>query len=296
MQSITPRFMPRVSAFSIAQNDIEKFFDQYQGKLLSNADLEEIFNVNRDFWRLPQSWHYYKFIRALEGKTDHLRTVTLEFPRRKIERYFWKEVDRLQVALSVSPKAYISHYTAIAYHNLTDQVPKNIYVTTEQSPKSSDWSLTQKGIDAAFAKEQRKTENYSPIPSGTLYWLKGKHTKRAGVIKTEDGIPITNIERTLIDATVRPLYSGGIYEVLEAFTRAADVVSVNKLAATLRKIGFIYPYHQAIGFYLERSGAYRPAQLDLLRKFDKEYDFYLTYNMKDKEYSKDWRLYYPKGF
>ena len=50
-------------------------------------------------------------------------------------------------------------------------------------------------------------------------------------MKTEDGLAITNIERTLIDATVRPLYSGGVYEVFEAYRRAAEHISVNKLAA-----------------------------------------------------------------
>lgn len=288
--------MPRVSAFSIAQDDIEKFFEQHRGKLLTDTDFENIFDVNREFWRLPQSWHYYKFIRALEEKTEHLGTATLEFPNRTISRYFWKDLKVLQLALAVSPKAYLSHYTAIAYHNLTDQIPKTIYVTTEQSSKSNQGQLTQKGIDGAFAKPQRVSENIATIPNGFLYWLNGKHTKRAGVIKTEDGLSITNIERTLIDATVRPLYSGGVYEVLEAFKRAAGTVSVNKLAGTLRKMNFIYPYHQAIGFYLEHSGAYRSSQIDLFKRFERNYDFYLTYNMQDKEYSKEWRLFYPKGF
>lgn len=287
--------MPRTSAFSIAQGDIEKFFDQHRGQPLTEAEIEEIFNVNRDFWRLPPSWHYFKFIRALEERTEHFSTAILMFPHRTIKRYFWKEISPLRLALSVSPKAYLTHYTAMAYHNLTDQIPKNVYVTSEQTAKETRGVLTQEGIDRAFAKKQRVSENIAEIPDGYIYWLSGKNTKRAGVIKTNDGLSITNIERTLIDAAVRPLYSGGVYEVLEAYRRAADQISINKLGATLRKMNFIYPYHQAIGFYIERSGAYRPAQIDVFRQFDQEFDFYLTYNMQDKEYSKEWRLYYPKG-
>jgi hypothetical protein len=67
------------------------------------------------------------------------------------------------------------------------------------------------------------------------------------------------------------------------------------LAATLQKLSYTYPYHQAIGFYLERAG-YNPAQLDLLRRFPMEFDFYLTHQTKEKEYVKEWRLYVPKGF
>jgi predicted transcriptional regulator of viral defense system len=108
-------------------------------------------------------------------------------------------------------------------------------------------------------------------------------------------ISITSLERTLIDIAVRPDYSGGPGEVLKAFENAKEKVSINKLNAILKKINFIYPYHQVIGFYLERAG-YRASQIDLLRKKEIEYDFYLTYNMGETEYSPIWKLYYPKGF
>ncbi len=288
--------MPRVSAFSIAQKDIEKFLDQHRDRPLKDEDISEIFNVNREFWRLPPSWHYYKFIDALSEKTEHFREATLEFPRRTVKRYFWKEISPLRLALSVSPRAYLTHYTAMSYHGLTDQIPKTVYVTTEQTKKEKKGILTQEGIDRAFAKKQRVSKNIANMPNGAVYWLNGKDTNRIGVIKTDDGLPITNIARTLIDAAVRPIYSGGVYEVLEAYKRAAaDLFSVNRMAAMLRKMDFIYPYHQVIGFYLERSGAYRPNQIEVFKRFDQTHDFYLTYNMQDKEYSKEWRLYFPKG-
>ena len=61
----------------------------------------------------------------------------------------------------------------------------------------------------------------------------------------------TNLERTLIDAAVRPVYAGGVFEVRKAYQLAKEKVSVNRLAALLQKLNYIYPYHQAIGFYLE---------------------------------------------
>ena len=125
------------------------------------------------------------------------------------------------------------------------------------------------------------------------------HTGGLGIIRSEgpegEKLRVTNVERTLIDITVRPFYAGGVFEVLKAFKLAKDQVSINKLAATLKKIGYVYPYHQAIGFYLERSGVYKESSIDIFRRMDKNYDFYLTYQIRDKEYSKDWRLFYPKG-
>jgi hypothetical protein len=94
---------------------------------------------------------------------------------------------------------------------------------------------------------------------------------------------------------VRPNYSGGIYEVLHAYEAAKDRVSVNRLMATLKKLDYTYPYHQAIGFYMEQAG-YSESVLKLVEKMEIKYDFYLTYKMKEPEYSERWKLYYPRGF
>mgnify|MGYP000533613284 CR=1 FL=1 len=72
--------------------------------------------------------------------------------------------------------------------------------------------------------------------------------------------------------------------------------SINKLAAYLRTLNFTYPYHQAIGFYLERAGDYSDSQINLIRQFPIEFDFYLTYQMKNPDYNERWRLFIPKGF
>ncbi len=88
---------------------------------------------------------------------------------------------------------------------------------------------------------------------------------------------------------------GHVAEVLEAFRRAQPHVSVNRLCACLSELNYVYPYHQAIGFYLERAGNYRDSQVRLLQKAGMEFDFYLAYQMAKTSYSKTWRLHFPKG-
>jgi hypothetical protein len=219
----------------------------------------------------------------------------LQVGDKTVERYFYKDPGIFELAVSLKAKSYISHYPALLLNDLTNQAPKAIYVTHElrQKPKRPV-TLTQEGIDSAFSKPQRRSGTELIYQDYKITLLEGKFTNRAGVI-TANNIAYTNLERTLIDATVRPNYSGGAFSVLEAYRNAVNKnVSVNKMAVLLNKIDFIYPYHQAVGFYLERAG-YKGNLLDLLRRKPMDFRFYLDYDMVEKEYSSEWKIYYPKG-
>ena len=189
-------------------------------------------------------------------------------------------------------------------HGLTEQSPKTTYLNFEQPlPSNSTGELTQKNIDAAFKRRVRTTSYIAETKQFRVCMLNGKKTGYLGV---EDGERddggrhikkprVTNIERTLIDIAVRPVYAGGVFEVLKAYRLAQEKVSVNRLAAMLQQLKFIYPYHQVIGFYLDRAG-YKASLLDLLRRFPMDFDFYLEHQMKQTEYVKAWRLHVPQGF
>ena len=85
-----------------------------------------------------------------------------------------------------------------------------------------------------------------------------------------------------------------LFEVLKAYREAQDAVSVNRLCAYLKQIHYTYPYHQAIGFYLERAGNYTASQIELLRQFPVHFDFYLANNMAEPDFDERWRLFIPK--
>jgi len=118
-----------------------------------------------------------------------------------------------------------------------------------------------------------------------------------GIIRRENedqSFEYTDLERTLIDISVRPVYSGGVFEVLEAYKLAKGKLDVSKLASYLKKMQFTYPYEQLIGFYLEKAN-YWEKEIELFLKKQK-FNFYLTYDIRNKEFSDKWKLFYPKGF
>lgn len=284
---------------SIAKPDILAALDAAGRRVLKRRELEQILEHHRSAWQLPASVTSTKFLEYLLANAP-LRKVELKFPHRPETLFVWREASLLKIAASIKPGGYLSHYTALHLHELTDQVPKTIYVNHEQRPQPAPIDPpNQARIDAAFRRPQRQTKNIAIWKGMRICLINGKATGRLGVIQgaTPQGetYDYTNLERTLIDATVRPAYAGGVGEVLRAYRRAQPKVSINKLMATLRKLDYLYPYEQAIGFYLERAGVYRESQIELVCERPFEFDFYVAHGMKETEYSPKWRLHYPKG-
>jgi len=287
------------SRLKIAKPDIQKSFESFPSRVLSRSQIDKILSSNRVFWRVSASTSSQDFIDFMLKETK-LKLIRFKFPSRSILRYVWGNASIYEIVLSLKSESYFTHFTAMYLQELTEQIPKTIYLNFEQLPRYRvNRKLTQKRIDFAFRKPWRVSKNKALYKDYNVCILNGMFTDKLGVIKTRspngETISVTNIERTLIDITVRLTYSGGVFEVLKAYKLAKGKVSINKLAAMLNKLNYIYPYHQAIGFYLEKAGVYRATQINLMRKFETKYDFYLTHQMKDMSYSKKWRLYFPKG-
>lgn len=227
----------------------------------------------------------------------------LSFSHDSFRRYAPPETSLYTVVASFYQRGYLSHYSALFLHQLTTQIPKTVYLNWEQSPKpqrSTRSGLVQANIDQAFQRPQRKTNNYATFEDQTIIILNGKHTHNLGVhdiaLNDEEIISVTGLERTLIDISVRPSYAGGAGQVLEAFEKAKEQgVSINRLVSLLKKLDYVYPYHQVIGFYLERAG-YAENQIAMLERLEQTHDFYLDYALKNPDYNKRWRLFIPKGF
>jgi hypothetical protein len=290
----------------IAGPDIRHFFDELPSKVLRISDISRHLSEQRQFWRLAQSTTLSAFIAYLT-QSGKLSKMVFPFPPpyKKEIRYAWGDVPFHQVLLSLKKDCYFCHYTAMKAHGLTEQIPKTIYLNDEQRLES--WlsgRLSQKSIDAAFRRPVRVSGNVAETKDFRVCIINGKNTGKLGVIemdvnsdkdKSMGSWRLTNIERTLIDITVRPIYAGGVTEVLKAFELAKEKVSVNRLAAMLHKLRYIYPFHQAIGFYLERAG-YKPSLLEIFQSLPQEFDFYLAHDMRTTDYVENWRLFIPQGF
>lgn len=286
--------------------------------LLSSSEMRAVIGDNLERWRftldptseiegLVQSGRLWAPSSAsvnavlnslLQHKT--VRKITLPFPYRAEIRYALGPVSDLELVQSLDSCGYFSHFTALHLNDLTEQIPKTIYFNVEQSASAGGGDLTQEGIDRAFKLKPRVSSNVIEYNHTRIHRLSGANTGQLGVVEIEHAkstspLRTTDIERTLIDTTVRPIYSGGVAVVANAFEMAANRASVEKIADYLRDLNYTYPHHQTIGFYLQRAG-YGESALRLLRRFPMEFDFYLSHGIKSPEYNKEWRLFVPKGF
>ena len=311
--------MNDTSPLLIVAAQVESTFTTLKNRILSRSEIVAIIRTNLGQWRYtpgPASSEMESLVKSgklwvlssgnanailnslLQHKT--IKKIVLPFPYRTETRYALGLVSDLELVQSLDKDGYFSHFTALHLNDLTEQIPKTIYFNVEQDASSSGGDLTQAGIDRAFKLKPRVSSNVIEYNQVRIHRLSGGNTGQLGVIESEHDhstspIRITNIERTLIDAAVRPIYAGGIAVVAKAFEMAADRASVKRIVDYLKKLGYTYPYHQALGFYLQRAG-YDDSQLSLLREFPMEFDFYLSHGIKSHEYNKEWRLFIPKGF
>jgi hypothetical protein len=213
--------------------------------------------------------------------------------------YINSKIDQYDIASARSRSSFFSHYSALSIHNLTIQLPKQIYLTWERKTMNyntdMEFEILQEDVDRVFNKPPRITTDKRRYKNYTINVIKGQNHNELGVQPFRKNLWVSDIERTLIDVAVRPFYAGGTTQVLQAFEAARKVLDTKKLYSYYVYMFFKYPYHKVIGFYLEKAGYDSEDYLPFLN-LPSYIDFYLTYNILHKEYNSKWKLFIPKGF
>lgn len=291
--------MPRPGRLILAKDDILSLFAKTLQRVYSQRQLADVLQQNRHSWHLAASTTAHDFIAFLTKHGDlRARRFRSKAYEQEIIRYAWGDVSPYALALSLKARGYLCHATAVVLHGLSKTTNKTLYLNVEQSAKlPRPSSLTQEGIDLAFSRKQRQSNLTYTHPGISVTIIAGKNTNRLGVEPLSGIAPqplaVTNIERTLIDIVVRPTYAGGIAQVLKVYRAAKDRMSINRLLQTLESLDYVYPYHQSIGFLMQKAD-YPEKSYAQLRAIGLNYNFYLAHDIKQLEYSEVWRLFYPK--
>ena len=282
---------------------IKLYFASNTRSVFTPTEIMQLLEEKRDTWSIPRSYGRYRFQELLQERVG-LTTVVLTSSKTKpIVRFVRGEPSHLELGASLFKSAYFSHSTAATINGLINLgSPQNlVYLNREQSPKPKPTgSLSQESLDRAFANSPRISGLRYAATYGTslveYVVISGKHSNNLGTREILDPIagPIktADIERTLIDAVVRPQYVGDFTTVLNMFEKARTKVAVDKMLNILRKLDYVYPYHQTIGFLLQRA-QYDSRDYDKFRAIGTNFTFYFTHAMSQPHYDPYWKIYYP---
>lgn len=159
-----------------------------------------------------------------------------------------------EIAMALASPAAVSHWSALSFHGLTEQVPREVSILT------TTWHARPReaivlGVRYRFVR----------VAPDSFFGIRDEWLGDAR-------IQMTDLERTLIDGLERPELCGGFGEVLQAFDSAAGRLELPRLvryglrfsAATARRLGWILEEH--LGLRSEelealrsiRSRGYRP--------------------------------------
>lgn len=280
--------------FYRALREIENYFDNSGLRVFTKHDLSLILGKKSIDWNLPLNYKSKTFFRDLLDFLPFKRLIL-----GSSEVFTYKDADNFDIFQKIKKSLFYSHYTAIRFHDLTEQTPYHIYLSSARVNQSIDYKIEQKLIDEYFAvKKDKKYEfiefdkfkiNMKTVVCDSV----DIETKKINTENYSYFINLTNIEKTLIDAVINPDYCGGPAEVLKSFERAKDKLSATKIKSTIKRLGYKYPYHQLIGFYMEMAG-FEEKKIKIIEDIGIFNDFYLVRGSNEM-YSSRWRVNYPNA-
>jgi len=162
-------------------------------------------------------------------------------------------VHEFEIAMALVEPVAVSHWSALHFHGLTQQVPRQVFV------------LTTAGVSLPRARGGRSSAHSGGYPvGGAIFAFVQVDPKRFfGIAKYwvgEARVTMTDPERTLIDGLSKPQYCGDFAEVLQAFqVRLADL-DLEKIVeyatrldvATVKRLGWVLEHLGVASPHLDR--------------------------------------------
>lgn len=167
--------------------------------------------------------------------------------------------DEREALFEINPYAILSHFSALVFHGLTQEQPKVITATSAHG-----WADAPVPVGTTLDEWDHIAMPSAPRPAQVVgmpvRWRPGALAAMLGVeAHAPLGVPyrITSVERTLVESLQDPNASGGVGNVLRAWSEARDRVDVDAVVQLTERSG-ITLLRQRVGFVLEELGLSHP--------------------------------------
>lgn len=194
--------------------------------------LEALHHLRRDGWIIPLRRGLYAMTAEVPGVAP---------------------VHEFEIAMALVQPSAVSHWSAMHFHGLTQQIPRRVYVlTTTAAPMPRKRAAGRSDGGAGFSA------------GGADFTFVGVDSKRffgtRQVWIGEARVTVTDPERTLIDGLSKPQYCGDFAEVLQAFQVQLADLELDRIidyalrldGATAKRLGWVLENLGLVPPHLER--------------------------------------------
>ncbi len=168
-------------------------------------------------------------------------------------------VEEEEVLMELHPYATLSHISALSFHQMTQQLSKDIHVSIPASgsggflppgTRSEDWQ----GVALVRGRTAET------VLGRTIHWHQLVERRIGGTSEFEPhgySVRVTTPERTLLDALLKPEWCGGFDNVLNAWAGYRDLIDVRALVKCVDHLN-IGILRQRAGYLMEELGLTHP--------------------------------------
>lgn len=155
--------------------------------------------------------------------------VARDFPHESVFEILGRSTaPAAEIACAVDPFCYVSHINAMAFHGITDRMPRTLHLS---SPPPNAWTKfagerMQKDLGHYF--ERFADRGFPRLTRIQFTKIRGQqverhHSSHLGAYRSIQGksLRVATIGRTFLDMLRDPEYCGGINHVLDVFQRSA---------------------------------------------------------------------------
>jgi len=155
-------------------------------------------------------------------------------------------VHEFEIAMALVKPSTISHWSALHFHGMTEQIPQRVYITTTQAVPISRVVKIRNKSQRSFSREV----------NGILYeFIKIKPERFFGIKDFWVGevkVTITDPERTLIDGLISPKHFGGWAEIYSAFESHISSLDLDKIIDYFLRLDAVIG--KRLGWIMEKAG------------------------------------------
>jgi predicted transcriptional regulator of viral defense system len=172
-------------------------------------------------------------------------------------------LDVYEIATKLLWPSYISFWTALSYHHLTEQIPQTIFIATTRSKKNLQINKT------------------------TIKFIKISPKRFFGYTKIKQTL-VADIEKSILDSLLFPRYAGGLSEIIKCLKEGREKISISKLINYAEQMGN-KSLMMILGFLLDYLG-YTFPEKNLLKHRPKAYPLLDVAGEPRGKLDKKWHL------